>query len=183
MSEHNHGHHIVRRIHTPEGPAAWPEYVAAGTTLTSQGWGAYCAEILRFMGTAAVRAVQLVDKGGTVSDIEESSWNLLLYMESWANARMIPCPPGIGADIVEYVVDERCFTNGNEIGIEVVCYAPHSDDKLEDGVRLPVTSVEKLTHEVGRFTIKVGAAPPRMELSGVFSEDKKAQALAEQINK
>jgi hypothetical protein len=183
MSQHDpKGFNIVRRLQTKDPHPAWPETIAVGFSLIEEGWGPYTEQVFGFMAEASMRALALLMEDKTVDSTQACEWNVGAWLSMYKKQDTIPSNPGVGIPGVQYILDETMFIEGrNGIGFEVVAYEPHAEDQLPEGVRLPMTEVEKLTHEVGRMRITIGEGPHNVEISGVFAEDKRTQELVAKV--
>lgn len=183
MSDHkSHGPNVVRRLYTPDPPAYWPEYHAVGTSFVETGWGGYIKALCRFTGTAAVMALQMIESGTSPSQVPPVTWSQALFLDQYQKSDSVPSAPGVANPIVDYCLEERVWVGEDDsFNLSVHVYAPHSEDKLPGGVRLPMSSVEKLTHEVGSLTISVG--PEHCATAtGVLAEDEDVQEVVRGLN-
>lgn len=186
MSTHEiKGYNVVRRLQTEGAAPWWPETVAQGFSFKEAGWLSYFKQVYLFTGQLAAQILRAIDADLRPDDIPAHEWAVGLFLACYRKDQgWVPCAPGIGPDIVDYVIDERMFSGDGKVGIRCSIMQPHKEDCLPNGTRLPMTQVECLTHEVGSVEIffwvnKTGL--PEIKVTGVLEEDFRVLALVEKM--
>lgn len=188
------GYTIVRRLTTDQNStsAFWPEHVVACTQLVDEGWGSYLQILVQHVAQMGLRLVNLLGEDKEPNSIPLSDWNAGAYITMYQAAATLPCKPGVAPplpdDVDVIVLDETSVvTDDGRVGYEVVAYRPRPDDRMPGGTRLPMTEVERVALEIGRFRVMIQNAPGQQTVwaSGCFDDetDEAAQAVIEKIRK
>ena len=181
---------IMRRMATHSDKGFYPETIAVSCGMEAGPggtiWGEYLTQMVHYMAQVAKKRQQLAESGVDYV-ITSYDWAIGLYAASYKNPGCMPNEIGVAPPSTVYIVDEEVLAL-DDGGVVLTCrvHGVCEADQEPGGVRAPMTSVEKLTREVGSLKITISAtnveAAVTAVATGVVEEDKLVQNSIAMLN-